>query len=47
MREYIRHKTGKSPAKGVRPMYEGLLGILNEGKDRQEDGDRERSVLLI
>lgn len=47
VREYIRHKTGKSLAKGVRPMYEGLLGILNAGRDRQEDGDRERSVLLI
>ena len=47
VKEYIRGRTGRSPARGIRPMYEGLLGILSEGKVREDAGERERSVFLI
>ena len=46
VREYIRLRTGKVPAHGVRPAYEALLAILKEGGGT-DDGMSGESILLI
>ena len=47
VKEYIRAKTGRSPARGVRPMYDGLLRILKERRGPEEDREKTGGVLLI
>ena len=47
VREYIRLKTGLRPEPGIRPMYEGLLGILKEQPEKSGNLSGKRDVLLI